>query len=74
MKELFIEALQPHVDDVEKYGLHSLCNGGATASAKSGVPDRKFKRHGRWRREKAKDGYIKDRINQRMKVSLSLGL
>ena len=32
----------------QQYGLHSLHAGGATAAAKSGVPDRLFERHGRW--------------------------
>ena len=36
--------------DVTKFGLHSLRSGGATAAANNGVPDRLFKRHGRWKR------------------------
>ena len=30
------------------FGMHSLHAGGATAAANAGVPDRLFKRHGRW--------------------------
>ncbi|XP_046567698.1 uncharacterized protein LOC124276085 [Haliotis rubra] len=52
----------------------SLRSGGATAAANNGIPDRMFKRHGRWRSEKAKDGYVKDKLENRIKVSLSLGL
>ena len=48
--------------------------GGATAAANAKVPDRLFKRHGRWRSESAKDGYVKDNIESRLKVSQSLGL
>ena len=33
--------------------------GGASAAANAGVSDRLFKRHGRWRTDRAKDGYIK---------------
>ena len=44
------------------YGLHSLRAGGATAAANAKVPDRLFKRHGCWRSEAAKDGYVKDDI------------
>ena len=38
---------------------------GATAEANAGVPDRLFKRHGRWKSESAKDGYIKDSMEKR---------
>ena len=59
---------------VEDYGLHSMRAGGATAAANAKVPDRLFKRHGRWRSESAKDGYIKDSVESRLQVSRSLGL
>ena len=36
--------------------------------------DRMFKRHGRWLSESAKDGYIKDSVEERLKVSRSLGI
>ena len=72
--EHFIEAFKPHVTDISKYGLHGLRAGGASAAANRGVPDRLFKRHGRWRSENAKDGYVRDGLNERLKVSQSLGL
>ena len=53
---------------------HSLRAGGATAAAEAGVPDRLFQRHGRWRSEKAKDGYVKDSLEKRLSVSKKLGL
>ena len=74
LRDLFIEALSPYVSDVKRYCLHSLRSGGATAAANNGVKDRLLKRHGRWVSENAKDGYIKDNINERLSVSLSLGL
>ena len=37
-----------------EFGLHSLRAGGATAAANAKVPDRMFKRHGRWKSENAK--------------------
>lgn len=40
LRELFINAFRPHVDDISKYG--------ATAAANCGIADRLFKRHGRW--------------------------
>ncbi|XP_071105314.1 integrase/recombinase xerD homolog [Haliotis cracherodii] len=74
LRELFIEAFKPYVPDIKCYGLHSLRSGGATLAANRGIPDRMFKRHGRWRSESAKDGYVKDSIENRLKVSLSMGL
>ena len=56
------------------YGLHSLRAGGASAAANAQVSDRLFKRHGRWKSDKAKDGYIKDNIPSLLSVSLSLGI
>ena len=65
--------IKPHVSDISKYCLHSLRSGGATAAANNGIADRLFKRHGRWVCENAKDGYIKDLLYERLKVSQSLG-
>ena len=42
--------------------------------ANAGVADRLFKRHGRWRSEAAKDGYIKDSERALVSVSKSLNL
>ncbi|XP_053398105.1 uncharacterized protein LOC123553335 [Mercenaria mercenaria] len=67
------KAFKPHVKDITQYCLHSLRSGGATA-ANSGIPDRMFKRHGRWLSDSAKDGCIKDFVDEKLKVSLSLGL
>ena len=74
LRELFMEAFKPHVSDISRYGLHGLRAGGASAAANHRVPDRLFKRHGRWRSENAKDGYVRDELNERLKVSQSLGL
>ena len=41
-----------------KFGLHSLRAGGATAAANLGVSDRLFKKHGRWKPERVKNGYV----------------
>ena len=60
--------------DKSKYGLHSLKSGGASAASNAGIPDRWFKRHGRWRSENAKDGYVKDKLDDRLAFSRSLGL
>lgn len=74
IRELFIAAFRPFVPDIKKYGLHSLRSGGATIAANLGISDRLFKRHGRWRSETAKDGYVKDSLGDRLRVSNSLGI
>ena len=55
-------------------GLHSLREGGMTAVANAKVPDRLFRKHGRWKTEVAKDGYVEDSLEERLSVSSSLGL
>ena len=47
---------------------------GVIAAANAGVPDRLLKRHGRWRSETAKDGYIKDSVERRLTVYNGLGV
>ena len=39
-----------------------------------GVEDRLLKRHGRWKSESAKDGYVKDSLDCHLKVSKGLGI
>ncbi|KAK3087577.1 hypothetical protein FSP39_007771 [Pinctada imbricata] len=74
VREVFLQAFDGIVPDIRRYGLHSLRSGGATASVSHGIPDRMFKRHGRWRSESAKDGYVKDSLDDRLFVSKNLGL
>ena len=57
-----------------EFNLHTLRAGGATAAAGAEVPDRIYKRHGRWKTENAKDGYVEDALEKRLSVSRSLGL
>ena len=74
MRELFVAKLRELGFDAKQFGLHSLRAGGATAAANAGVPDRLFKRRGRWQFEVAKDGYIKDNQEALMSVSRSVEL
>ena len=58
-----------------KIALHSLRAGGVTAAANSGkVNEKCWKRHGRWKSETAKDGYIADPVAKRLKVSQNFGI
>ena len=56
------------------YGTHSLRSGGASCAANVGVPDRLFKRHGRWTSDKAKDMYVKDNLDRLLTVTKSMCL
>ena len=56
LRELFRKKLIELGHPPDRYGLHSLRAGGATAAANAGVQDRLFKRHGRWKSEGQKMG------------------
>ena len=66
--------MQSIVLDPSVYGTHSFWSGGASRAANSGVSDRVFQRHGRWKSVAANDGYVKDDMSSRLAVSKSLGL
>ena len=74
LRDLFSKKLDSLGFPSSDFGLHSLRSGGASAAANAKVPDRLFKRHGRWKSENAKDGYVKDNMESRLAVSKSLGL
>ena len=74
VRELTLQRLKKLGYDASLFSMHSFRAGGATAAANVGVPDRLFKRHGRWRSESAKDGYVKDSVESRLSVSQSLKL
>ena len=54
------------------YGTHSMRSGGASVAANAGVPDRLFKRHGRWSSDKAKAVYVKDNVERLLSVTKSM--
>ena len=57
-REVVLHAFSQLGYSTKVFGLHSLRSGGATAAANAGVNDRLFKRHGRWRSDKAKDDFV----------------
>ena len=67
-RELMNQKLYSLGYNAADFGMHSFQAGGATAAANVGVPGRLFKRHGRWRSDSAKDGYIKDSLQSRLSV------
>lgn len=68
LRELVLEAFKHIMPDNCAVDTHTLRSGGATFIANAGVPDRLFKRHGRWSSEPAKD--LKDSsLSSRLSVS-----
>ena len=63
MSELLKQKLDELGYPSVEFSPHSLRAGGATAA---GVPDRIFKRYGRWKSENVKDGYVKDSLEKRL--------
>ena len=49
-------------------------SGGASAAANLGVKGSLFKKHGRWKSDKVKDGYDDEDIESELSVSRNLGL
>ena len=72
--ELLLDCLRVLGYPAEQFGIHSLKVGGDTAAAGSGDPDMLFKHHVRWRSETAKDGYVKDSVEGRLKETQDLGI
>ena len=73
-RTLVLQAFQSVGEDPKVLGLHSLRSGGATAAAKSAIPDRLFRKHGRWHSNMSKDRYVKEDVKQKLVVSRNLGL
>ena len=74
LREQFRKKLKDLGYNPEKFALRSLRASGLTAAVNAGVPDRNFKRHGRWKSENAMDGYVNDSLANRLGVSKQLGL
>ena len=74
MRELLLEKISQLGMDPQLFGMHKIRAGGAMAVAYAGVPDRLFKRHGRWRSESAKDSYVNNSVEKWLSVSRNLGI
>ena len=78
LRELFKESLTKLGYDQSFYGLHSFRSGGATSLAhtleNNPSKERLLKLHGRWKKDLAKDMYIKESVDQRLSFVKNLGL
>lgn len=72
-REIFKENIEK-LDIEGNFGLHSFRSGGASAAAENNVDKRLISKHGRWKTEKARNGYIRDSVENRLKISQNLGL
>lgn len=73
-KECIVEKLKLVAPNL-KLGTHSLRASGVTTAANaSDVSERCLKRHGRWKTDVAKDGYIDDSIEKRLLITKKLKL
>ena len=72
-REVLLKRIRETAPSGLNLGLHSFRASGATAAANSGVNDRCWRRHGRWR-SNAADRYVKDSVTNRLTVSKNLGL
>ncbi|XP_053386208.1 uncharacterized protein LOC123563229 isoform X2 [Mercenaria mercenaria] len=71
-KECIVKKLKVVAPNL-KLGTHSLRASGASMAANaSGVSDRCLKRHGRWKSDQAKDGYIEDSLEKRLFITKTL--
>ena len=58
-----------------RLGTHSLRASGATAAANAeGVSERCLKRHGRWKSDSAKDGYVDDSVERKLFITKQMNL
>lgn len=74
MREIFLRALLEVGEEFRKFGFYFLRLGGVMVVVNVDILDRLFKVYGRWRSEIAKDGYVKDNINNILLVLKNFGL
>ena len=74
IRKNFKELVQLHLPGASNISPHSLRAGGASSAAENSSSDRLISKHGRWKSEGARNGYIKDSIKNRLSVSKNLGL
>ena len=73
IRSIFLQYTQP-IFKGKNLGLHGLRAGGASMCASNNVNDRLISKHGRWVSDKARDGYIRPSLSEKLYVTKKLGL
>ena len=73
VRDIWLKNLKNIGLDKTQFGLHSVRSGEATAAANFGIIDRLFQKHGRWRSENVKNGYVHENLSAMLSVSKNLG-
>lgn len=74
VREIFRETLVSLDVDPNRFGVHSLKKGGATAAVEAGISGEKLDRHAGWRCDKSKNSYVQYSIDDRLSVSRAINL
>ena len=72
--EGFRKYVKPFVDDIARYGMHSIKSGAALNPACRNVSADMLGMHAGWKRANSKSRYIKYTVNDRLKVARSIAL
>jgi len=75
-REIFKDCISSLGFETKDFGLHSLRAGGITAAVATdpSISERLLKLHGRWKSDIAKDMYVLETEENRLRVSRSLGI
>ena len=74
LKQEFMKHLSPFIDDVKKFGLHSIKSGGASNPALRNVNGVLLDRHVGWKNSKSKRRYVQFRTEDLLSVTEAMGI
>lgn len=72
LEQEFKKFVEPFVDDIFKYSMHSMRSGAASNTACRRIPGDLLDMHARWRYPSSKNIYIKHTIKDHLTVSKAL--
>ena len=74
LREEFRKYVKPFVDDIARYGTHSIKSGAASNPACRDISGDLLGMHAGWKCANSKNRYIKHAVNDRLKVARSIAL
>ena len=72
LRKEFKKFIEPFVDAISKYGMHSMRSGAASNPACRRIPGDLFYMHAGWRCPSSKNRYMKHTVMDRLTVSKAL--